>query len=100
MLYIIDNSTSYTTITCYEHAETKFIELSKYGKNAIGFGYITEEKAISTILKEKMYKLTMSERADLNIKFHKGQLDKREYALQGLKKTRKKSVIDFIERNL
>lgn len=100
MIYIINNSTSYMTITYYEYPETKFVELTKMGKNAIGFGFIKEEKAISIMLREKLRKLSHNEQIDMNMKFHKGLLNKKDFAIQGLRKTRKKSVIDFIERNL
>ena len=100
MIYIIDNTSSYITMTCYEHSETRFVELSKPYKNAIGFGFIEEEKAISIMLKEKIRKLPFNEQVAMNMKFHKGLINKKDFALQGLRKTRKKSVIDFIERNL
>lgn len=100
MIYIINNATSYMTITYYEHPETKFVELTKLGKNSIGFGFIKEEKAISIMLREKLRELSYNEQVDMNMKFNKGLLNKKEFAIQGLRKTRKKSVIDFIERNL
>lgn len=101
MIYIIDNTSSYITMTCYEHhSETRFVELTKINKNSIGFGFIKEEKAISIMLREKLRKLSHNEQIDMNMKFHKGLINKKDFAIQGLRKTRKKSVIDFIERNL
>ena len=88
------------TITYYEYPETKFVELTKMGKNAIGFGFIEEEKAISIMLREKMRELPHNEQVALNMKFHKGLLNKKDFAIQNLRKTRKKSIIDFIERSL
>jgi len=99
MIYIINNTTSYTTITKFEHEKTAFIEMSKPYKNTIGIKILKEEHAIKLILREKLLKLPFNEQVELNMKFHKNQLDKKEFALSNIKNTRNKHAIDFIERN-
>lgn len=100
MIYIINNTGKKTTITTYEHKETKYILMYSPYKNTIAFKYIPEEEAIKIMLKEKLSKLPFNQQVKMNMEFHQNKLYKKEYALSGWRKTRNENAIDFIQRNI